>query len=316
MSLEEEFKKRVARKLTKRRKERHRATIDMPERFRDGEDADEDCTAPQGANAYMNQSVFGMIAAAGSQVDFNARFDAISSDDEEGPAQRSPRIPESQRDKASQDEATTSTKGGHSRRRSDYAAIQAPEASSRSKSTSRTPSVAPPPALELPSGPSSPEVPAHRLLSGDASVMKRMLEARAELSTRASFDMPRPTEESIHGLEDGASESLAKRLMEIFGFDSPEPVLSGRVIAPYSNDILTPKEEYPCWLLQSVLLQGYLYITTKHVCFYAYLPKKSVSPPIILLDPHLTLLERGCQVWIPIEIWKAKPQIPSILVPS
>lgn len=35
--------------------------------------------------------------------------------------------------------------------------------------------------------------------------------------------------------------------------------------------------EYPCWLLKSVLLQGYLYITTKHICFYAYLPKKSVS---------------------------------------
>lgn len=35
--------------------------------------------------------------------------------------------------------------------------------------------------------------------------------------------------------------------------------------------------EYPCWLLQSVLLQGYMYITLNHICFYAYLPKKSVS---------------------------------------
>jgi hypothetical protein len=35
--------------------------------------------------------------------------------------------------------------------------------------------------------------------------------------------------------------------------------------------------EYPCWLLQSVLLQGYLYITAKHICFYAYLPKKAVN---------------------------------------
>jgi sterol 3beta-glucosyltransferase len=27
--------------------------------------------------------------------------------------------------------------------------------------------------------------------------------------------------------------------------------------------------------LQSVLLQGYMYITSKHICFYAYLPKKT-----------------------------------------
>jgi sterol 3beta-glucosyltransferase len=33
--------------------------------------------------------------------------------------------------------------------------------------------------------------------------------------------------------------------------------------------------EYPCWLLQSVLLQGFLYVTAKHICFYAYLPKKA-----------------------------------------
>lgn len=44
-----------------------------------------------------------------------------------------------------------------------------------------------------------------------------------------------------------------------------------------TNDIL----EYPCWLLQSVLLQGYMYITLNHICFYAYLPKKSVSNHVI-----------------------------------
>lgn len=36
--------------------------------------------------------------------------------------------------------------------------------------------------------------------------------------------------------------------------------------------------------MQSVLLQGYLYITQNHVCFYAYLPKKSVSQPKYTLD--------------------------------
>lgn len=33
--------------------------------------------------------------------------------------------------------------------------------------------------------------------------------------------------------------------------------------------------EYTCWLLQHVLLQGYMYVTAKHIAFYAYLPKKA-----------------------------------------
>lgn len=47
--------------------------------------------------------------------------------------------------------------------------------------------------------------------------------------------------------------------MEMFGFAQPEKVLV----------------EYACSLLQSMLLQGYLYVTEGHVCFYAYLSKKS-----------------------------------------
>lgn len=41
--------------------------------------------------------------------------------------------------------------------------------------------------------------------------------------------------------------------------------------------------EYPCWLLQSILLQGYMYITQKHICFYAYIPKKHVGIPFLFL---------------------------------
>ena len=60
--------------------------------------------------------------------------------------------------------------------------------------------------------------------------------------------------------------------------------------------------EYPCWLLQSVLLQGYMYITDKHICFYAYLPKKSVSYPTTRdhIQAHDSV-ERDCQVWTSLE---------------
>ena len=56
-----------------------------------------------------------------------------------------------------------------------------------------------------------------------------------------------------------ATSALERKLMDIFEFDQPEQVI----------------EEYPCWLLQSLLLQGYMYITAHHICFYAYLPKKA-----------------------------------------
>src|SRR3982074_642167 len=83
MPLQDDAKKRVARKLTKRRKEGHRVTMEIPKRFEDGDDADEDCTAPKGQNMMLNQSVFGMIAAAGSQVDFNARFEGSEDEDDD-----------------------------------------------------------------------------------------------------------------------------------------------------------------------------------------------------------------------------------------
>ncbi|KEQ73315.1 UDP-Glycosyltransferase/glycogen phosphorylase, partial [Aureobasidium namibiae CBS 147.97] len=48
-------------------------------------------------------------------------------------------------------------------------------------------------------------------------------------------------------------------LKDIFNFDEAEKVVA----------------KYPCWYLQSVLLQGYIYITQRHICFYAYLQKKT-----------------------------------------
>jgi hypothetical protein len=56
-----------------------------------------------------------------------------------------------------------------------------------------------------------------------------MLEARAELSMRPSFDMPRTTEGAVDAEDEGGkgSSSLAKRLKEIFGFDTAEDVIEG-----------------------------------------------------------------------------------------
>nr|XP_019014859.1 sterol 3-beta-glucosyltransferase [Kwoniella pini CBS 10737]OCF53640.1 sterol 3-beta-glucosyltransferase [Kwoniella pini CBS 10737] len=53
-------------------------------------------------------------------------------------------------------------------------------------------------------------------------------------------------------------EKLAERLMEVFGLDEKEEVL----------------EEMRCWLLRSVMLKGYMYLTKRHICFFANMPDK------------------------------------------
>ncbi|KAG9232353.1 sterol 3-beta-glucosyltransferase [Amylocarpus encephaloides] len=264
MAPEGDMKKRVTRKLTKKRKEGHQVTMEIPERFKDGDDAEEDYTTLAGGNAYMNQSVFGMIAAAGSQVDFNARFDAQSSDEEEdstAPSGSSDlQVGKIRKEKIGKTETPKRKFSENKLLRS----LPRLGTKSKSKSKSRSKKTSPKePSSPVPESPSEPEqrtpsIQLSRMASRDAPVMSRMLSARAELSLRPSFDLPRS---DMEGDDAGAAGSsiLARRLKEIFHFEKAEDVI----------------EEYPCWLMKSVLLQGYMYITTKHICFYAYLPKKS-----------------------------------------
>ncbi|KAL6876836.1 glycosyltransferase family 1 protein [Trichoderma novae-zelandiae] len=237
----------------------------------------------------LNQSIFGLIAAAGSRVDFNTRFDDGSSDEDEGGSLKPLRS-------RHRDLSQTAILGslppkdkrlgkkhldGHRMLKS-FASL--PKRTSRSgKGSSRLWE----PTQEVdeqsePSASPSPNMSAKQ--SQDdlriAPVMSRMLEAKAEMASRPSFEIERDPsgpdhtdegegeadEEEEEGDEEDDEDSegehvteLARKLMEIFKFDEPERVI----------------EEYPCWLLQSVLLQGFLYITSKHICFYAHLPKKT-----------------------------------------
>jgi sterol 3beta-glucosyltransferase len=233
MAPDEDLKKRVARKLTKRRKEGHQATMEIPERFRDGDDADEDCTATHGTNGYMNQSVFGMIAAAGSQVDFNSRFDAQSSDEEDDSGEPSTQSSDLQVNKTRKGRPPPSLKPerNHRRKFSESKLIRSLSGlGSRSKSRSSQKRTDPL-GSEEPSEPLKPQIKEPRLQPKDAPVMSRMLEARAELSLRPSFDMPRTRESGKEVGENGepVSSSLAQRLMEIFQFEKAEEVIEGRI---------------------------------------------------------------------------------------
>ena len=228
MPSELDIKKRIGRKLTKRRKEGHQVTMEIPEKFKDGDDADEDITAPKGIYMNMNQSVFGMIAAAGSQADFNARFDEQSSEDEE-----------TQGDGSTQDDGNESTNTTrpeqahapsklekHQRKFSENKLLQSLSHLNK-KSTKSKPQPAPTGSTAAPESPS-----AENAVSRRAPVMSQMLQAQEELASKPSFDLPRrPAILENSAGEETTSSILATRLMEIFEFDKPEEVIEGQLPA-------------------------------------------------------------------------------------
>jgi sterol 3beta-glucosyltransferase len=112
---------------------------------------------------------------------------------------------------------------------------------------------------EEPERPASPS-DVHR----DVPLLDRKLKAKAkaDMESSATSVVARRSRESMRSDGTGdkkAPVELPVALAEIFQFDEPEKVI----------------KEYPCWYLQNVLLQGYMYITEKHICFYAYMQKKS-----------------------------------------
>jgi len=86
MVSEDRPRERPGRKLTKKRRESRRVSLDIPEHLKDGADADEDVTAPKRNTAMsMNQSIFSMIARAGqqSQTDLGTMVEEDSEDSED-----------------------------------------------------------------------------------------------------------------------------------------------------------------------------------------------------------------------------------------
>jgi len=278
--------------------------MELPERLKehgDEAEAEEDVLQPQalggGMFMNMNQSIFGLIAAAGSKVDFTDRFEGQSSD-EEGDDDDTAAMAMTEmrpggglayarrdsRDALSGAIAQTtvlrkpagksSDAKSHRRKSSDSKLFRSVSGLSRlsskikakSKSKSATELIHEEVEPEQGKSSSTPAFtsPSIEVTSAEervAPVMSRMLEARAKMVSRPSFDLDRLSSEQGRDMDKdmaGPTE-LSKRLKDIFLFDEPEEVI----------------EEYPCWLLQHVLLQGYMYITTKHIAFYAYLPKKA-----------------------------------------
>ncbi|KAK1495235.1 glycosyltransferase family 28 domain-containing protein [Colletotrichum tamarilloi] len=297
---EDDVKKRVGRKLQKKRHESQTPTMELPERLKEGDDSrEEDLVPQQGPPMFMNmnQSIFGLIAAAGSRVDFHDRFESSDEEsaDEDEPTRRhgadkldggddkahgighllhrkQRRQNDSDLSKTTVLKKDSSSKTEKHRRKISGSkllrSLPALPRLPRHKSKKEPSKLEPTSEEASDTSEPSPSQPADDTREDDdqdghrlAPVMSRMLEAKAEMSARPSFDVDRRSSDQLNYSDsaDSNSTALARRLQDIFEFDHPEAVI----------------EEYPCWLLQSVLLQGYMYITAKHICFYAYLPKKA-----------------------------------------
>lgn len=241
-----------------RRRHELSAAVELPEPLKESDSDDEtsphDPSSPAarprpGLSVNMNQSILGLIAAAGSRVDFNERFGDASSDDDDVDG----RGHDPPRDLTQTVLLDSTAHRGRQKKLSGRRLLKSLSTLPRLRSRSRRPSS---PSPESDTGDDSDEPDALEGQHGRlAPVMSRMLQARADMSNRTSFDL---------NVDPGGSDGrdiatpLARRLKDMFGFEECEHVI----------------QEYPCWLLQSVLLQGFLYITAKHICFYAYLPKR------------------------------------------
>ncbi|KAL8345659.1 hypothetical protein RB601_005620 [Gaeumannomyces tritici] len=278
----EDDAKRRARKLQKKRVHTpHSPTMEIPERLRESDPEDDDDANPRPA-FNMNQSIFGLIAAAGSAVDFNDRFEGASSDeeDDDSPADDDEPDPRSRHGMAQTtvisgkkppkdspnlevDKKRRKTSGSKLLRSLPMLTMpkRLSSLSRKNKNKAKEPQIAEEDEVDSPISPAvgafHAASPADRRLP---PVMTRMLEARAELSSsRPSLDLEGTSGTNSPVSGESRPSPLARKLKQIFEFDVIEDVI----------------EEYPCWLLQSVLLQGYMYITKNHICFYAYLPKKA-----------------------------------------
>lgn len=236
-----------------------RRTIDLPERFKSSDEDEADVSEPEYAHqptdaAFMHQSVFGVIAAAHSKEDFNSIMDQDGSG-EESQEEESPGPSTG----AEKQKDSGSSRPAQKKRLSDHKLIISLPGVRHRSPKGDEPSTEPSP----PASPSLSPPPVSR----DAPIMSQMLQARANaenLESSGATLRPRPSTSasastaSLKGSRK-ALVALPEALKEIFQFDQPEEVIS----------------EYPCWYLANVLLQGYMYVTQRHVCFYAYLQQKS-----------------------------------------
>lgn len=254
MASEDGLREKVGRKLTKRRKDAKRVSLDIPERFKDGDDAQDDVTAPKSKETMaMNQSIFSMIARAGQQSQTDLRtvheVDSGESDEEGGDqahfqsldgAARLSRLSTANTWEAPgmDEEVSKDKEGKHRRGLSEHRLLKSlPKLSMKTRKDS---------GKENPSGghmSSSQVLPARPTdedsagASQDETTQRRKIKMKDQGAPDAE-KLPLEPRRSRHGSTASASKSkapltLAQRLQQIFEFEALEEVISGLLLQPF-----------------------------------------------------------------------------------
>lgn len=249
MAPEEKGRVRGSRKLTKKRRESQRMSLDIPERFKDGDDAQDDVTAPKRSNTIsMNQSIFSMIARAGqqSQTDLGTMQEVDSGDsDEEGKrtipyhsldgAARISRLSSANDFQAPPDDVEDSKapQGKHRRVLSEHKLLRSlPKLKISSKKEAKSESH---PTDRMSSSQFLPPRPAEVDSTGTSSQDEPVLKYKSKVTPGQEIHVEKrrqPDRRSRHGSTAGipkgkAPVTLAKRLQQIFEFENLEEVISG-----------------------------------------------------------------------------------------
>jgi sterol 3beta-glucosyltransferase len=245
-----DLKEHVHNELDKIQRQGSTATL-FPEPLResDSDDSADEHNGPTQAPPMfmnMNQSIYGLIAQASNRVDFNDRFDGISSD-EEGESSQSNRTESIARTSILQPAGKGKDKVHRRRKLSEHKLLRSlpalPKLRSRHKSQ---PSNLPAPTEAADEADDEDgdggllPAPALTLTRQDtqgrlAPVMSRMLEAKADLSSRPSFDLDRLSSDVSRSSDGDEVSALSKKLKEIFEFDEFEQVIEGWSLAQQSR---------------------------------------------------------------------------------
>ena len=216
---------------------------------------------------HLNQSVLSLLAVAGSKSDLHARFedDSSGSETEQEDSSSSSEHKSTDAHKHGAQLPTESESQGriplHGSEHNEHRRFESrllrslPKLNARTKRERNYMTQS----LILPPKDENSPISRRTTTPRDAPIMSQILEAEAQLEEPE--EMGKIDDGSIEAIKSKEKNhvSLEQRLMEIFNLKEEEEVAA----------------EYPCWLMQSVLLQGFMYITSKHICFYAYLPKRS-----------------------------------------
>ena len=269
---DEEKKRKSIGKLAKKHK--HDTILHFPQRLEIGNDIDDDVAS---VNVHLTQSVLPFITANSSTANFRQHSDDDFSSGSETEQEKAPSH-SSKPDAATDSDQNADTEMLQNKEKTiQSVSFQSSRSKSEQRHHKRSDSrlLKSLPKLSIrsprdknylsqsmifpPRRNSSPATP-HGITPRDAPVLSQILEAQAQM---AELDDEKKLDGAILSVEEKPEEkkpvSLEEALMKIFDLAEEEEVLA----------------EYSCWLMQSVLLQGYLYITSKHICYFAYLPKKS-----------------------------------------